>query len=291
MFSLMRAARRGDTARLSSLLNTVDPNAKINNFPYHGVTALIMASTWGHVVCAEIIISKGARVDEKDNLGTTALMHASRRGRTGCIALLITKGADPNEKTKYGETALMIASEEGHIECVRLLLSNGARINEKNESGVTALMRASCHGNFDCAELLITEGARLDEQNENGWTALMWAGRRSHIECVWLLIENGADATTTRDNEGRTAIDHAFEEEVKDMMTRAPQIRQDFLDRAGGPPTDAQRVRELEARVKALRAGLHREREAVSRLQSILESERSAWSEQLAEELAEAGKD
>ena len=60
---LLRAVYDGDSARLSSLLNDgADPNTK----DCDGTTALMWASEKGHPEYMELLITKGASLDEKD---------------------------------------------------------------------------------------------------------------------------------------------------------------------------------------------------------------------------------
>ena len=138
---------------------------------------------------------------------------------------------------------------------------------------MTALMLATERGHRECMELLITKGANVNEKDNTGDTALMTASAKGDRECMALLIENGADTTLTDDNEA-TAMDMATNEETREILRRAPQIRQDFLERQreeAGPARAAEagnlvavqhRVRELEARVSELEAELAAARRA-----------------------------
>ena len=65
------------------------------------------------------------------------------------MQLLLSKGAPVDEKGEFCMTALMWASVKGHTEVVQLLLGKGALFDEKKNNGVppyggnTALMMAS----------------------------------------------------------------------------------------------------------------------------------------------------
>jgi ankyrin repeat protein len=48
-------------------------------------------------------------------------------------------------------------------------------------------------------------------------TALMYAAERGRVEAVQTLLEDGADRTI-RDNTGRTAYDHAVEQEYPEVV-------------------------------------------------------------------------
>ena len=118
ILDVLDAAEKGDYARLSSLLNDgADPNTKDHR--YHGVTALMLASKEGHRMCIELLITKGASLDEKDDGGNTALMWATwqnKRECMECIRHLIQNGADTTAMNSNGKTAMdlvgMLAEDE-----------------------------------------------------------------------------------------------------------------------------------------------------------------------------------
>jgi hypothetical protein len=56
--------------------------------------------------------------------------------------LLLSKGADPNIKNNNGTTVLMLAAESFNKKVIELLVEKGADINAKDNDGNSALMRA-----------------------------------------------------------------------------------------------------------------------------------------------------
>ena len=54
----------------------------------------------------ELLLDKGANIDDKDNNGSTALTKAAFQGHKEIVELLLDKGANINEKDNYGSTAL-----------------------------------------------------------------------------------------------------------------------------------------------------------------------------------------
>ena len=60
----------------------------------------------------ELLISRGARVDDVDDRGRTALMTAAVLGRTTAIETLMKAGADVSLKDKSGKSAADLASDD-----------------------------------------------------------------------------------------------------------------------------------------------------------------------------------
>jgi len=74
----------------------------------------------------ELLLNKGAKLDEKDDeSGFTALHHAARLGNRNAAELLIAMGADLNAKDKQGHTPLYVAANHDY-KVAELLMSKGA---------------------------------------------------------------------------------------------------------------------------------------------------------------------
>ncbi len=87
----------------------------------------------------ELLISKGADVNTKDNKGKTPLHYAVENGHKELVELFISKGADVNARDNKGKTPLHYAVENGHKELVELFISKGANVNLKDNEGKTPL--------------------------------------------------------------------------------------------------------------------------------------------------------
>lgn len=68
----------------------------------------------------------------------TPLHWASDFGKTEVIAYLLSKGAKVNAKDNYGITPLLAATYEGHTEAVKMLLEAKADPSIKGPDGSTA---------------------------------------------------------------------------------------------------------------------------------------------------------
>ncbi|OGF68022.1 MAG: hypothetical protein A2Y62_14865 [Candidatus Fischerbacteria bacterium RBG_13_37_8] len=98
-----------------------------------------------------------------------------RKRYKNIINLLLSRGAKINVKDNHGSTPLMIASELGNKMVIPLLLSFGANINEQDKEGRTALMRAIIEKNLEIPILLGNYKADVSIKDNNGKTALMYA--------------------------------------------------------------------------------------------------------------------
>ena len=124
---------------------------------------------------------------EKGGDGITALILASRYGHTEIVAMLPEKGDDVNVKDNDGWTALIVASFYGHTEIVAMLPEKGADVNAKNNDGYTALIMASVRGHEEIVINLLTNGADVNAKDHNDYTALLWAVKFGHTSIVDLL--------------------------------------------------------------------------------------------------------
>ena len=90
-------------------------------------TPLIIASTAGYINVGEILLDHGANIDELDDRdGYSALMMAAFGGHSGFVELLIEKGADVNQSTEWNVTAVTMARRGGHEDVEEILMQAGA---------------------------------------------------------------------------------------------------------------------------------------------------------------------
>lgn len=104
---LLEAARAGDLAKVKSLVESgADVNFQKSDAkwkawtgqepdPYGGYSALHEAAEWARPEVIEYLLSKGAKVDPRNDWGSTPLMMAVAVGSKDCTVLLLEKGADP----------------------------------------------------------------------------------------------------------------------------------------------------------------------------------------------------
>jgi ankyrin repeat protein len=130
---------------------------------------LIMSSGNGHIEIVKMLLKEGADVNETDEDGMTALMMASEWGHKYVVKILLAQeGINVNLWNNEGETALILASKEGHLEIVKMLLKAGADVNAvANDEYDTAITLANGNGHDEIVELLIRKGATIPEGDED----------------------------------------------------------------------------------------------------------------------------
>jgi len=158
--------------------------------------SLHKAVTDGEIEKVNLLISKGADVNAKNNTGMTALDLAEQRGHIKIVELLKKHGAkeSPYPNTNSNQAPkLRQAVEDGNIERVKQLIEEGADVNVKYRRGTTVLHLASGVGRMDMVELLVSKGAKINAPDKNGWTPLHEAADKSHVDIVKFLMAEGAE--------------------------------------------------------------------------------------------------
>ena len=88
------------------------------------------------------------------------------------VELLLSKGANINDKGNDGMSSIIAASKEGHVSVVELLLSKGANINDKDNTGTSSIIWASYQGHVNVVELLLSRGSNLHDIAIDGSTPI-----------------------------------------------------------------------------------------------------------------------
>lgn len=91
----------------------------------------------------QLLISRGAKVDARDEHEQTPLHKASREDDALMADLLLRAGGDPNVTEENGRTPLHLTPIRGSVAVTRWLLQNGANVNARDRFGETPLHRAA----------------------------------------------------------------------------------------------------------------------------------------------------
>jgi len=193
---LIKGIKNGD---LVLILKSLDAGASPNTVE-DGTPALIWAVRANRVDIAEILVARGANVDEEESDDGTALQTAATAGQAQMVKLLIKHQADVNHPDHDGHRPLLftvfgavfktapawLAVEDDedlkklvmgdeHELVAKLLLDAGAEVNaQANDCGLTPLMIAAMAGNVELTRILLDH--HVDVNLSNGeWTALEFA--------------------------------------------------------------------------------------------------------------------
>ena len=252
-FLLHKAASQGASRIVDYLIVN---SASVNQLNSEGNAPLHLAAMGHHVDIAEKLIINGADVNLKQGAGLngTPLMLSSRIADAQLLNLLIDRGAEVNEGDKNGDPALNWATFYGCIPNIQLLLARGAdlsieskhgnavdvglrlwhadsvmevfrkasfydqdkkaekiwssikagdlivRVKDPNMTdvlGTPILQLAAEMGNLKLVQQLLSQGADPNKMNRVGQVPLAFAARFGHQDIVKVLLEAGADPNLT----------------------------------------------------------------------------------------------
>jgi ankyrin repeat protein len=203
--TLIQACKDGDLAKVTQV---VIRGAELNKKSPDDETPLFVAVQNNHKPVVEYLLSKGARIDEKNGpKGLTAFFKACFDGSLDIATLLSDAGADVNLKSSHGYTPLYAAVQNNHKPVVEYLLSKGARIDEKNgQTGATSLYKACFNGSLNIATVLVNAGADVNLKSTDGFTPLYAAVQNKHKPVVEYLLSKGARIDEKIGQKGVTAL-------------------------------------------------------------------------------------
>lgn len=183
--------RRENTEIVRQLLQA---GADVNQKDGYKRTPLTKAAWWGRSESLELLLQAGAQL-QPDGGGLTALIEATSKGHVAAVSVLVDGGAVCDQCDSHGRLPLNVAaaSEDGEVaeKLIRVLVRGGALPDTLDRSGVAALHVAQTSGAV-CA--LVEAGAEVGIKDIAGRSPTRCAFEQGNREVMQALIEAGADA-------------------------------------------------------------------------------------------------
>ena len=169
----------------------VKHGASVNATTAVGSGMLILALHHEHFDIAKNLIEEGADVHQTDETGNLRpLMLAAFHGQTELVDLLLKKGARVNDSCDIG-TALFFAASKGHLEVVKLLVSKGADINHCNKEGLTASNLAAGNGMSEVVDYLHENAKPADDDEVDEEESDEFGASPRKKNNTWLYVSIG----------------------------------------------------------------------------------------------------
>jgi ankyrin repeat protein len=125
----------------------VDRGAAVDAQAPDGWTALLWASSSGHLEIVKYLVEHGAVADiVASEQQITPLFMASNNGHVRVVEYLLQLGAAVSPRAFNGGTPLHYGVQNGHAEVARLLLDHDANIHATTTKGVAVIALAQSSG-------------------------------------------------------------------------------------------------------------------------------------------------
>ena len=126
--ALFSYLREGELTEIQKLISQ-SPEL-VNQTDSRGFTPLIMATYFGRLDVAQILIDAGADLDAQDASGNTALMGVCFKGDVTLVNLLIDAGANLDISNNEGSTAASYTIAFAKLDILSLLIEKGADVSD-----------------------------------------------------------------------------------------------------------------------------------------------------------------
>lgn len=165
--------------------------------------ALIKAAKKNDIAQVKAELDGGANVEYMNKTGFTALILASTFGHLETVQLLVEQGADINAASKHGMTPIASAAQSRHDTAMvtQFLAENGAAlVGEFGEWKMAPLQLAIMNHNTASALVLIDAGADLTAVDKVGDPSLHGAIYQEDDKVLRALLQKNVDLFFVNNN-------------------------------------------------------------------------------------------
>lgn len=178
---------------------------------------ILYAALSGSVEIAQILLDKGADINQRSEFDNTiALHHAAANGHGEMVKFLVDHNCTIDHQDKLGRTALMEAAEIGDVGIVEYLLEKGAEATVTDKSGNTALSYCVDFASQSEQNFLVVSNRLIDAGDSPnvtgkyiGRTILHSACARGELDFVVRMVEEHKADVTIVDYDGQRPFDYA----------------------------------------------------------------------------------
>ena len=208
---LLWAAQNGREDMVRLLL---DKGAQINRGDTEFKTALAYAKEAGHSAVADLLLARGATMEDHESKAFFAVLGGDRAQ----MEVMRAEGVNVYALAPHGYPLICIAAKGGHVDMAEFLISQGADVNAGHpQLGCTPLHMAAEEGKADMARFLLSKGAKINVTDVTGATPLHKAAGAGHADVAQVLIAGGADVKAVN-RKGRTPLAVALERPNNDVV-------------------------------------------------------------------------
>jgi ankyrin repeat protein len=223
---LCKAARDGDTAKVSTLLSTQGAQSFINYQDAHGFTPLHDAASNGHAAVTKQLIAARCDVDLQQEDGGTPLHYAAQNGLEAVTEKLIAARCNVDLQANDGATPLLMAAAQGHEAVTKQLIAARCNVDLQDKNGFTPLHAAADYGHETVTKQLLDVRCSVDLQANDGATALQLAEGWGHAG-IATLIRNKKHKGADRGK--KDTLLQASPEELKKQLEDAHSFKPHFV--------------------------------------------------------------
>ena len=203
---LMIAAITTDSAHLVNLL--LDRGAKLNERDVNGATPLALAASNDRKKIFDAMLIRGADVNSTDTNGWTPLMRTVRWKRDSGTRMLLDAGADVSLRITESQRTILHLAATYHTSATiaQMLIDHGAELESQDAQNATPLVCAAAENRSALLRCLLDNGANIEAENEDGLTPLLQVAKLGTAAQVQLLLDNGANIDARDKTTGSKAI-------------------------------------------------------------------------------------